>query len=326
VARQSIIDRAAQATEAGFTHNAGWRRWGEVVVQAAKDFLTDSGPQWAAAIAYYSLLSTIPLLLAAASVAAYFISPITAVEQVTQLLGEYLPGGEQQVARVAKDALAARGGIGLLSFGFLLWSGTRVLAVVTKALNIAYDADEPYGFWKRTLIELAMLATIGVLFIAALSGRWLIRLLRETLAILSPGRGFLYWLLAEAAPLLLLLLAFFLLYRFVPRRQVSWRAALFGAGGATLLFLAARPLFLGYLQEYARHSVIYGSIAFVISLVLWAWIVAIILLYGGELASHCEAIIIKGKASEEIAWRHQRRAPTDSRARDDTARHASHSD
>ena len=45
-------------------------RLGLVLWQAAKDLLVDNGPQWAAAVSYYALLSAFPLLLLAAALAA----------------------------------------------------------------------------------------------------------------------------------------------------------------------------------------------------------------------------------------------------------------
>jgi uncharacterized BrkB/YihY/UPF0761 family membrane protein len=52
-----------------------------------------------------------------------------------------------------RDVIGARGSIGALSLATLLWSGSRVFGVIILALNIAYDTDETYGFWKRTLLE-----------------------------------------------------------------------------------------------------------------------------------------------------------------------------
>lgn len=63
-----------------FSHE-GLERAGKVVVASLKHFVKDNGPQWAAAIAYYSLLSLFPLLLAAIAIAAYFVDR----EEINQL-------------------------------------------------------------------------------------------------------------------------------------------------------------------------------------------------------------------------------------------------
>lgn len=296
------------------------KQLGKVLVQAVKDFFHDSGPQWAAAVAYYSLLSTFPLLLAIASIAAFFVDPQWAVEQATNLLNRFLPTGGNRIENTIKEAIEARGSVSLLSIGTLLWTGSRVFGVVTKALNIAYDTDESYGFLKRTLVELLMLLTIGVLFVIALSSRFLINLLSERLEFLPTGQNLLFQITLEAVPALLLLIAFFLLFRFVPHCWVDWRAALSGAGLAALLVLVARPVFLTYVEQFASYNLIYGSLAIVIILVIWAWIVAMIIIFGGEFVSHIQAIMLEGQPAEEVERRHKRRSPTHRETGDEAPR------
>lgn len=300
----------------------GWLREGRaVLVQSARDLLVDNGPQWAAAIAYYSLLSVFPLLLVGAAVAAFFVEPQWVIERATRVLGAFIPSsGADQIRDVVTEAMAARGRIGILSFATLLWAGSRVFGVVTKALNIAYDADETYGFLKRTLVELTMVVTLGALFVLALASRLLLDLLGRSLRFLPIERGLLFQALEAVAPALLLLVTFLLTYRFVPRAQQDWRSALAGAGAATALVLAARPLFLRYVRDFAQYNLIYGSIAVVIILVLWAWVVALILLFGGELASHVQAMVIERRPVEEVEQRHQARSPTHPRTAPDSHR------
>lgn len=288
----------------------GWpKKAAAVLYQSGKDFVRDSGPQWAAAIAYYSLLSLFPLLLAAASVAAFFVDPEWAISTLTGLLQNYVPQGAGNIEQIVTGAIERRGSVSLLSLLALLWSGSRVFSVMTIALNIAYDVDESYGFLKRTLIDLIMVVTIGVLFVAALSSRYLIDLAWSFFNLNSGlGQG-LRVVIQEAVPGLLLFVSFFLIYRFVPRRQVSWKAALPGALLATLVFAIARPLFIGYLNSFANYNLIYGSIAIVIILVFWAWMVASILLFGGEVVSHIQEIILEGHSREDVEQRHRQRAP-----------------
>jgi membrane protein len=280
-----------------------------MLVQSVKDLFTDSGPQWAAAIAYYSLLSVFPLLLAAVAIAAYFVDPQWVIDRGTEAVGTLVPQGAGNIGSIVRDVIAVRGSIGALSIATLLWSGSRVFGVVVLALNIAYDIDETYGFWKRTLLEVLMMATIGVLFIVALAVRPAITLLSSVLGVLPGGQGMLLQAIQILIPALLLLITFFLIYRFVPRSPQSWQPALSGAVAATLLFLVARPLFLYYVRQFGHYNLIYGSVAIVVILVLWAWIVALILLFGGELASHVKAMFFEGKSKQEVDRSHKARSP-----------------
>lgn len=284
------------------------RQIGATVVQAGRDMATDSAFQWAAAIAYYSLLSLFPLLLAAASIAAYFVEPEEAVSRFTMLFGEFVPQGEGQIERIVQEAIAARGTTGFLSTLTLLWSGSRVFAALTIALNVAYDSDETYGFFKRLLVELVILLTVGLVFILALASNFLIDLLWSLLRVLPARQGLVYAIIRQSVPPALLFIAFALIYRFVPRRKPSWLAALISGIVATLLFIIARPLFVGYIERFGEQNIIYGSIAIVIIMVLWAYIVALITLFGGELTAHIQQMIIEGRPAEEIEQRHQERS------------------
>ena len=281
-----------------------------MLVQSAKDFVNDNGPQWAAAIAYYSLLSIFPLLLAAVAIAAYFVDPQWAIRQGARLIGNFLPGSTQLIRQVIQDTIQARGGVGVFSILVLIWSGSRVFGVITKALNIAYDVNEPYGFLKRTLVELLMTFTIGILFVLALGSRLLLSFLEGVIRIPLFQQHAFYQLLGYAIPAVLLLVNLFLTYQYVPRRRVESWAALIGSFLFTTLFLIAQPLFTGYIGTFANYNLVYGPLAIVITLVLWTWITANLLLFGGELVSHIQDMVVEEKSESEVDKHHKRRDPT----------------
>jgi membrane protein len=284
------------------------RLW-QVVVQSAKDFFVDDSPQWAAAIAYYSLLSAFPLLLAIASIAAYFVDPDWAVEQAARLLDAFLPAGAIEIEETITSAIDARGTVSLLSIGTLLWTGSRVFGAVTKALNIAFSAEEPYSFWKRTLVELLMLLSVGLLFVVALTSRYLIGLLWGQAQNTAENNSLFITTLRGILPAVLLLLSLFLIYRFVPRTKVDWRAALVGGALAAGGMLIARPIFITYINRFASYNLIYGSLAVVVIIVFWAWIMGLIFLFAGQITAHIHQIIIKGQTIEEVEQAHKERSP-----------------
>ena len=280
------------------------QRAGRVLVLSARDFMRDNGPSWAAAIAYYSLLSLFPLLLALASLAAFFVEPQWAVQQATGYLGDLLPRGSAAIERVVQQTLADGREAGILFLLPLLWTGSLVFNAVTKALNIAFDAEERVSFAERVLMRLAMLLSLGGMFLAALASSFVLQWLRDTFGFLPGGWRWLFGLLIETLPVVFMLIAFFLAYRFVPWRRPHWRAALFGAVVAALLFACAKPLFLGYVRHLARYNVVYGSLAGIIVVVLWTWMVAMIGLLGGQIAAHSQRVFIRGRSVEDLERQH----------------------
>ena len=82
------------------------RLLGNAFVQALRDSFADNVAQWAAAIAYYIFLSLFPLLLAAVSLSAYFVSPDWAVGKAILLLWEFVPEGDDAVQRIIRGAIS----------------------------------------------------------------------------------------------------------------------------------------------------------------------------------------------------------------------------
>jgi membrane protein len=298
----------SQTASSGITGRS--RQVWQVFKQSTSDMMIDNAMAWAAAVAFYGLFSIFPLLLIVAVIASYIVDANWAVDQATDLLESVAPIGAVEVGEIVRDAANVRGTIGILSFVTLLWSGTRVFGVLTMALNIAADADDNYGLIRRTIVEVVMLLTIGVGFILVLAAPYLISMAWTMLDILPGGQGVIGEVVSTVVPILLMVAAYFAIYRFVPRRRLRWRAALTGAVVATLIFAIARPIFLSYVESTMdEFHMIYGSLAIIIVFVFWAWIVALITLFGGEIAAHVQMMVIDGMSAEEVARRHQQRAP-----------------
>lgn len=262
-------------------------------IQAVLNFIEDDGTLWAAAVAYYTLLSAVPLLLALASIASFFIDQQWAIEQATTLLGGFVPQGAGRIREIVLQAFAERESVGLLSILAFLWSGSRVFGALTRALNNAFNVEDSYSFLRRTVLELTMAITIGFFFIAALVSNLALSLLIGVLNFLPGSEEQTSIIASEGVSALLLLVAFFLVYKIVPRRPVRRRAALGGSITATVLVTLARPLFVRYVDQFANYSEIYGSLAIVIVLVFWSWLSAVILLYGGEVTAQFEEMLQK---------------------------------
>lgn len=269
---------------------------------AGVDFMVDNGFHWAAAIAFYALLSSFPLMIGIVSVAGYFIDPEWATERIVERFGDALPAGTHEIEEIVIAALQTGAGAGIISIAFLLWSGSYVFGAMTTALNMAYDVDEYYSFWKRILFRLSMLFSVGVVLMAAIFASPVLNFLLQPV----PGdAGFTRQVASTAAPPLLAVAAFFLIYRVVPRKRTSWIPALTGAVLASIAFILSRELFLMYLQHFREeYDVIYGGLAIGVILVFWAWIVAVILLLGGEITSHLQAVLVEGMSEEEVRRHH----------------------
>lgn len=284
---------------------AWWKRAGKASWIATRDLFWDDGPHWAAAIAYYALLSFIPVMLLVALAASLVIDSDLAVEQLGGMLEDLLPEGEEQIQQIVDRAYQGRAVAGFFSVLALLWSGTRIFGAATKALNVAYDIDRSYGVIKQFLIQVVMLVFMGGLIVTGILSRTLLGMIWQLDALGLPERGMIIGVIEVVMPFLLTTLGFVLVYRFVPRHRPGWWPSLAGGLVAAIMFWGGRGLFLVYLRSFANYDDIYGPIAIVIIVILWIWVAALILLFGGQLVSHYQEILVEGEAPDDVERRHR---------------------
>jgi membrane protein len=90
--------------------------------------------------------------------------------------------------------------------------------------------------------------------------------------------------LTYTLPFALAFLAVTALYRLVPRLRPQWREAMIGALTFSLLWVAAKLLFVTYSTYATVYTQLYGSFLEVILLLLWVYYSAALLLIGAEVA------------------------------------------
>ncbi len=274
---------------------------GDAFIQALKDSFADNATQWAAAIAYYSFLSLFPLLLAAVSLSAYFVSPDWAVGKAILLLGEFVPEGGLAVQRIIHGAIHdAHPYAGIVSLLILLVLGSRAFGALSRALNIAYEGEETGSMARRIMIEIAMMTAVGVLFICTLFSHYLLSFLWSAVSLLPGETDATFTAMAQMIRVLSVLMAFFLVYRFVPRKRLDWKSIAVGTVVATTLIVAARPLFYEYVQYFANYNLMYGGIAIAVVLLVWGWVAAFIAILGGEMASHFQTMVLEGAGAKTV--------------------------
>ncbi len=280
-----------------------------VIVQSIRDSFVDSVPQWAASVSWFALLSALPLILVGGAIASFFVEPAWAAEQLSNMLGDFVPQGDGAMESKIQEAVAARNRVGIIAFAGLLWTGTRVFDTLIRAMNIAFDTDDSYGFFKRLLVEAVMLLTIGVFFIIALMSGFLTQKLWEGVQFLPGQEGLAFTLVTWFVRAVMLIVTFFLIYRFVPRGNTHGPSALIGAVVAAGAFLIANPVFQYYVQRFGNFNAIYGSLAVLVIIMIWIYITSMITLIGGEVASHTHEMVFQGLSAEEVGRRHQERSP-----------------
>ncbi len=160
-------------------------------------------------------------------------------------------------------------------------------------------ANKPAA-WRRIVIEIVMMAAVGVLFICTLFSHYVLLFLSTVVRLLPGETDATFTVIAQLMRVLLMLTAFYLIYRFVPRKRLNWKSIALAAVIATSLLVAARPLFYGYVQNLANYNLMYGGIAIAVVLLVWGWVAAFITILSGEMASHFQTMVLEGAGARTV--------------------------
>lgn len=301
--------RPDSGDDEGEIRQAGFRKWIHVIAQSALDLHASNALEWAATLAFYAFLSLFPLLLAGMILASYVTDAAWATRQATELLGHFLPGGQGEIERIIKAAIADRRRAGIISLVILLFTGRRVLGALTKGLNLVSNVDEQDDPIRRRIgVELALLGGIATLVLLALVLRPLVDVAWGTLRIVPGPDVFLLNIVQGAVHVVLLMIIFTLIFVFVPRGDRLWRAAFLGAIMATVLFLIAQGVFRVLIDPlWDNLSLVYGPLAVAALLLSWAWYVGLITLVGGAFASHVKVMILQKNSAPQARAEHVER-------------------
>ena len=268
----------------------GWLAVAKRVVDRLK---TDHVALFAAGVAFFAFLATIPGMIALVSIYGLF-GDASAVERRVDDLAGTLPAEARDLIVQQLESITASSGSALtlglvVSIGVALWSASSGMGHLIEAVNVAYRLTEQRGFLARR--ALALVFTLGaVLFIGVVIG--VITALPAVLAaadLPSTAR----WAISLAVWPLIgvgMAIGLALLYRFGPNREPDprWTWVTPGAIVAVVGWLLASIAFQIYAANFGTYNETYGSLAAVVVLLLWLWISALMVLIGAETNSELE--------------------------------------
>ena len=267
----------------------GWKAVGSRVVEQLRE---DHASLLAAGVAFKALLALFPAIIAALSIWGLVASPEQIAEQLAGLT-DALPDEaaaiiEQQLAEVAAGGTGALSVALALSILVALWSASAGMAGLIEGCTAAYNEVDRRPFVRKR--GLALLVTFGaIVFLVITLG--LIAVLPAVLRALELEGTVAQIVRIGVWPALLVLAmsAFAAIYRYTPDRsdpQVQW--VTWGAGIATLLWLAGSALFTVYVGNFGTFGATYGALAGVIVLMLWLYLSSFVVLLGAEINAELE--------------------------------------
>jgi len=244
----------------------------------------------AAAMSYFGLMALFPTLLLLFAIG----TKIAGGSQMFAHAVEVYPGSSQFL----RDTIGPRSQVGYGAITtcvvLVFWAGSWVFAVIERALNRIWGATSR-TFWHGRALTLGMVGIVGLLLSSSVLVTSILVVLRDIANRLSPRQieryplllsvGSAFWQIVFAALSFLITVALFVVvYRFMPRAQVTLKDSLPGAFLGGLLWEIAKYVFALSLN-YFHYDQIYGSVGAVVAVLTWSYVSSLILLFGAQLTA-----------------------------------------
>ena len=259
-----------------------------------RSFRAHQGMLLAGAVAYYALLSIVPLLILSVIALSHFVPQGALLLTLGRYLEWLVPGQSGAIVGELENFMAHREVIGWVLLVSMLFFSSLAFTVLENAMSVIFHhrvAIRRRHFMVSALLPYAYILCLGI-------GLLLVTLVAGSLQAMGErelqflGRE---WPLDGASGALLYMLGFggeiFLLasvYMVMPVGRLSWRHALIGAATAALLWELSRHVLLWYFGTLSQISTVYGSLTTAIAVLLSLEVAATLLLLGAQVIAEYE--------------------------------------
>jgi membrane protein len=258
----------------------------ELGERSVRNFFAHRMTTYAAALAYRGLFGLFPfvllvvVLLGLLHADGFFQRMLEQARPAPSqgMSGELLPMVEEAREQASE---------GLLSFGVAVsfYSVYTLARTLVEALNAAYEVGETRPAWKRLLLLVAFgpaLALATIIAIGAmLIGSHLAERLAGVVGLDDVVVALWSWLRLPVA-LFLLAVVLATVYRYGPDADQPYRLVTPGAAVAVIAWTIASVGFSFYLDNFADYGATYGSLGAAIGLLVYLYLTACVVLFGGE--------------------------------------------
>jgi membrane protein len=242
-------------------------------------FLDHDGFFLAAGLSFYVVVCVVPFILLAIAVGGFLLSDEIVLQRVLYALAEALPVYRNEVEAIITGVVRARGVSGVLGTAILLLFATQCFAATRLVLNRVLGI-KGRGLIHGVLFDLGMVVLLTLLFFVAVGATAGFAYLKVSLEARQPLFAFLLEWGSLMLAVLLNMVLFGLVYRFVPLRRASWRSVLAASAAGGVLWEVAKQLFRFYIENIGVYDAVYGSLGVTVALIMWVYYSAIVFVVG----------------------------------------------
>lgn len=256
--------------------------------------------------AYSSIISLFPALLVVASILAASHKTAAFVREISYAVGRIFPPGAAQTAVSYFETTQQRPVRVLVTTSLLtLWTASGVMISWMEGFRNAYQLPKTWGIVKERFIAfgLVIMAGLPLVFATMLVAfgtqieKWVIfRATHELTWYILVLWTAIRWIIASLTSIAVMAL----IYHHAVPRTLRWHSVLPGATLSTAVWFPATIGFGWYVSHFAEYSLLYGSLATAIVLLVWMYIISIIVLIGAEFNAILYPRSIASKTPETI--------------------------
>ena len=261
-----------------------------------KAFRANQGLLLAGAVAYYALLSIVPLLILTVIALSHFVDQAELLTTLGRYLEWLVPGQSRAIVAELANFLAHRDVVGWVLLATMLFFSSLAFTVLENAMSVIFRhrvvVRRRHWFISLVIPYVYILCLgLGLLLVTLVAGSLQV-MGQERLELL--GRS---WSLGGASRALLYLLGLageiFVLtsiYLVMPVGRLSLSHALLGGVTAAALWEISRHALVWYFATLSQIGVVYGSLTTAIAVLLSLELAATLLLLGAQVIAEYERI------------------------------------
>ena len=269
---------------------------GVFAIQVLKSFRANQGLLLAGAVAYYALLSIVPLLI----LTVIALSHVIDETELLQTLGRYLewlvPGQSGVFIVELSNFLDHREVMGWVLLVTMLFFSSLAFTVLENAMSVIFHhrvAIHRRRFLVSAVIPYCYILSLGVgLLLVTLVAGSLKAMGQEQVEFLGRNwplggmSGMLLYLLGVAGEIFILTSV----YMVMPVGRPSLLHALIGAIAATILWELTRHVLVWYFATLSQVATVYGSLTTAIVVLLSLELASTLLMFGAQVIAEYERI------------------------------------
>ena len=275
------------------------RHPGAFAIRTLKGFRANQGLLLAGAVAYYALLSIVPMLILTVIALSHFVDQAALLQTLGRYIEWLVPGQSGAIVAELANFLAHRDVLGWVLLASMLFFSSLAFTVLENAMSVIFHhrvAIRRRHFLISAVIPYAYILSLGL-------GLLLVTLVAGSLQAIGQERvEFLWrsWSLGGVSGALLYLLGLagevFVLtsvYLVMPVGRPSLQHALLGAVAAALMWELSRHALVWYFTTLSQIGAVYGSLTTAIAVLLSLELAATLLLLGAQVISEYERLALE---------------------------------